>query len=315
MLDPVEKLELRNKKIAYEGNVPHMYLDTEGQVTIGIGHMMPSAAAAQKVNFLRADGIKASAEEIKNEFDKVKQLGKGKLASDYEKFTKLYVTDVEVNRITDNHLTNFHKELKNLYPGFDSFPKNVRFALFDMIYNLGEPKLRGQFKNFKKAIDARDWAGAAAESSRKGIACTRNQYVAGLLRSEAGVTVGDIPDSCQTPEELKKSKQKAEFKGKKPIPVRIHENKEITSDCLQVFPEYPSYPQSVQIALLDMMSTLGKFAFSTQFPKFIRAIKTRDWLTASRECSRKKVNTNRNQFTAELLKAGYPGNFRLLLRK
>lgn len=152
MLDPVEKLELRNKKIAYEGNVPHMYLDTEGQVTIGIGHMMPSAAAAQKVNFLRADGIKASAEEIKNEFDKVKSMRKSQSADKYEPFTKLHITEQEIYRLTDNHLINFHKELKNLYLGFDSFPKNVRFALFDMIYNLGEPKLRVNLKISRKLL-------------------------------------------------------------------------------------------------------------------------------------------------------------------
>jgi GH24 family phage-related lysozyme (muramidase) len=37
----------------FEGSVPYMYLDTTGNVTVGVGKMLPNAAAAQKLGFIR----------------------------------------------------------------------------------------------------------------------------------------------------------------------------------------------------------------------------------------------------------------------
>ena len=40
----------------YEGNVPHMYLDTKGYVTVGVGHLLNDVEAAKK--FLSPFGIR-----------------------------------------------------------------------------------------------------------------------------------------------------------------------------------------------------------------------------------------------------------------
>ena len=39
-----------------EGEIPHLYLDTVGAVTVGVGNMLPGAAAAQKLEFVRLYG-------------------------------------------------------------------------------------------------------------------------------------------------------------------------------------------------------------------------------------------------------------------
>ena len=46
------KAKLKKKLFQYEGKIPHMYLDTKGYVTVGIGHLLKDVAAAQKVPFL-----------------------------------------------------------------------------------------------------------------------------------------------------------------------------------------------------------------------------------------------------------------------
>lgn len=238
MLDPAEKLELKQKKIQYEGYVRHMYLDTKGYVTTGIGHMMPNANEAQKVKFMRADGSPASPDEIKADYMSVKKAEEGGKASIYKRYTKLHLTDTEITRLTNNHLANFYSGLKRIYPEFDDYPKNVRFALFDMIYNLGEGGLRDKFPNFNKAIKTRAWAEAADQSSRKDVNEERKQYVAGLLRSEAGISIAAIPNKSQTSEELKEPQKNVSLNEKKPIPVKIHKNHELKKDALRIFPDY-----------------------------------------------------------------------------
>jgi len=48
MLTEKEKNTLRKNLIRYEGNVPHMYLDKKGYLTIGVGHLVRDLAAALK---------------------------------------------------------------------------------------------------------------------------------------------------------------------------------------------------------------------------------------------------------------------------
>lgn len=72
MLTANEKATLRKKLEKYEGCISHMYRDTKGYVTVGVGHMIPNVAAAQKLNFVTGTDKKASAEEIKTDYDAVK---------------------------------------------------------------------------------------------------------------------------------------------------------------------------------------------------------------------------------------------------
>ena len=48
-----------------EGSIPHMYLDTVGKVTIGVGNMLPTVASAKKLAFVnRITKKKATDKEI-----------------------------------------------------------------------------------------------------------------------------------------------------------------------------------------------------------------------------------------------------------
>lgn len=180
MASPAVLKILRKKLELYEGNIEHMYLDKKGYVTIGVGHYITNSTSAQKLTLYTAKGKKATLAEIKLDFDNVKKQKIGLEAGIYKQFTKLYMKDVDIEAITDNHITNFEKELKRVYSGFFTFPKEVKLALFDMIFNLGQTKLQRQYKKMNAAVAKKDWLTAAKESKRR-VNVKRDKYVKDLF--------------------------------------------------------------------------------------------------------------------------------------
>lgn len=64
----------------------------------------------------------------------------------------------------------------------------ARLALFDLIFNLGASRLRGQYPTMNGAIADLDWEKAAVESNRKPpISPVRNAYVRQLFQQAASV--------------------------------------------------------------------------------------------------------------------------------
>lgn len=186
MLTAAEKQTLIEKLKLYEGNIPHMYLDTEGLVTVGIGNLLRTVQDAQKLSFLTAGGQKASKEEISTEYNAIKKLPKGQLAANYKRFAKLHLDNNAILSLVKHHIDTFYKSLSAGYPGFTTFPSEVKLALLDMGFNLGVNGLKTKFPNMNKAIAKKDWQTAAKESHRKHpVSEARNNYVKELLEKAA----------------------------------------------------------------------------------------------------------------------------------
>ncbi len=190
MLTANEKKLLRKKLDTYEGTIPHMYLDSKGYITVGIGHLITSVANAQLISFVDAKtNKKATAAEIKTDYDNVIKQTNNRVASYYKKYTALKITQSEIDKLTNKHIDTFYKELKRIYTSFDTYPSEVRLALFDLIFNLGMTDLRNNWPTFNKHIKALDWQKAANNSSRKPpVSAARNKYVKGLLEKAAQTT-------------------------------------------------------------------------------------------------------------------------------
>ncbi len=198
---PVEKVVAANKPAAeptwddfkrvlksHEGTIPHMYLDTVGAVTVGVGNMMPTAAQAQALGFVnRSTGKKATADEIKTDFDEVNKQTKGKLASKYKVNTKLDLPDADINALLDTRIAGFKSELKGKFPDFDLYPARVQYALLDMAFNLGTVGVT-KFTHFTAAIKLNTpegWLKAAKESNRPQVSAERNTAVKQWLEDAA----------------------------------------------------------------------------------------------------------------------------------
>ena len=199
---PIEKVVAANKPAAeptwddfkrllksHEGNIPHMYLDTVGAVTVGVGNMMPTAAQAQALGFVnRSTGKAATADEIKTDFDEVTKQTKGKIASKYKVNTKLDLPDAAINALLDTRIAGFKSELKAEFPDFDQYPVRVQYALLDMAFNLGTQGVIKKFPSFTagiKANNAEGWLKAAKESNRPQVSAERNTSVKQWLEDAA----------------------------------------------------------------------------------------------------------------------------------
>lgn len=190
MLKESEKETLRKKFSEYEGNVSHMYLDSKGYVTIGVGHLLNTVVEAQNLSFVDAKTNKqVTAEEIKTDFEEVLKQPKNKLASFYKPYTKLILPLTEIDKLTNSHIENFYKELKLIYAELDTYPEAARLALFDLIFNVGMTNLRTMWPSFNSAVKAKDWKKAGDNSIRKTpISSARNQYVNDLFAEAAKAT-------------------------------------------------------------------------------------------------------------------------------
>lgn len=197
-LDVGVKKELRKNLIKYEGRVNHLYLDSRGYVTVGVGHLVKNRSAVASIVLCKTKNNVpakiATLKEKQEEYDAVvKSVSRNYdsyKASYYDKKTRLVMTKEDIDDLLDKHILSFYKELCRIYTKkngyfdeFDGFPQNAQLALFDMIFNLGAHKLVKQFKNFDKALKAKGWKKAAKESNRSDIGPDRNNYVKNLFLS------------------------------------------------------------------------------------------------------------------------------------
>lgn len=73
------------------------------------------------------------------------------------------LSKAEAEVLLANDIKGAIKDIKSVFPKFNTFSVNRQNALTDMMFNLGKPKFSG-FENMITAIKAGDWKGAKAEA-------------------------------------------------------------------------------------------------------------------------------------------------------
>jgi GH24 family phage-related lysozyme (muramidase) len=162
----------------FEGRIAWMYLDTLGNVTTGIGQMIPTVADALRYPFHKPSGEQAKNSDIEAEYTRVKQMQRGLLARAYRTPDALLLSDDDINYSFKNTLINAAVELTVVFPDYPEYPDPAKVALLDMRYNLGITKLRNEFVNFCAAVRQRRWPVAAQECHRADQPAARNQWAA-----------------------------------------------------------------------------------------------------------------------------------------
>lgn len=195
MLSPINNsVDYLPKLKEFEGVFSHMYQDTAGNITVGVGYLLASVATAQRLGFvLRPDpqaghpvlARPATAEEIKADFDSISSQTPGKLAAYYKRFTKLDLPESVIDSLLQSTIQQFYTVLCVAFPNLNSYPAEACTAIFDMGYNLGVGKLKSQFPKFCKAVNNMDWSTAAQQCHRNGISEMRNQWTRAQLESAA----------------------------------------------------------------------------------------------------------------------------------
>lgn len=193
---------------AWENEIPYMYLDSEGNVTVGIGCLLSTVASAQALGFVYRDdqvnakgaktaskGQTASAEAIAQDYQKVKtyaaeqKAAKSKdkyLATFFQSVTKLDLPREEIDRVFWERVQQFEKDLQRHFPDFEKYPPSAQLALLDMVFSLGTNGLITKFPTLVDAARRRNWTTAALECHRRGVHEGRNVRTAELFREAVG---------------------------------------------------------------------------------------------------------------------------------
>jgi GH24 family phage-related lysozyme (muramidase) len=172
----------------FEGSIPWMYRDTAGKVTVGVGLMLPDAAAAARLGF-EIDGRAATEAEITAEFERVDALPMGRPALFYRRADAPELPQFVIGTLLLSAVSELDDGLKRALAGYAALPDTVKLALLDMAYNLG---LNGLLKGFPKmiaAVEAGNWAQAAANCERIGTGAARNQWTRQMLLTNMAGTL------------------------------------------------------------------------------------------------------------------------------
>lgn len=169
--------------IAWEGKVAHLYLDSRGFMTVGIGICLVTEdkprdpTRALKLPFKNLEtGQPAKEEEIRAAFDKVAIMPPGLQSSRYETHPRLELDEQTMRQMVRDYVDGKAlPAVRRNFPEFDTFPKCVRRALLDILYNCGpaffddsKPKLPAKAPKLRAAILAKKWDVAANEVPAKG---------------------------------------------------------------------------------------------------------------------------------------------------
>jgi GH24 family phage-related lysozyme (muramidase) len=159
-----------------EGDSSHLYLDTKGFPTVGVGFKLNNIQEAKNLGFMDPITKKfATKLEIVNEFESITRQKRGMLSSKY-KFNLVLPREYR-DKLLEEKIESFKKELKHKFISYDKYPVPVQNALLDMAFNLGTTGLVTKFPKFKKAVESEDWGTAAKESNRPDVNAKRNLTV------------------------------------------------------------------------------------------------------------------------------------------
>ena len=182
---------LKQRLWVSEGKVPHLYLDTLGLVTCGVGHMVPSAEAMQEVEMVGGDeGIVGMDAKVR-EWAIVKSLKPAMLPSYYAAHTSLRMTPKAIDELQNEDMLGFYNGLCHVFEDFPQLPLPAQEGVMDMAFQLGVQGLVGKFPKFTQSIHQHDWETAQKECYRVGIAQWRNDLTKALFLQAEQETKGD----------------------------------------------------------------------------------------------------------------------------
>lgn len=170
----------------FEGKIFHLYLDSKGNPTCGVGHLLSSPESACDLPFtLAAGAILASRADILAEYAAVRLLEPNMRPMYYTLRTKLRLSDEAVDALLEHDIAQMSAVLKQGVEGFAAYPDPAQTALMDMAFNLGGSGLLHGYPKLLQACKWQEWRVAASECHRKGIPEDRNAATAALFRGLA----------------------------------------------------------------------------------------------------------------------------------
>ncbi|TDD59555.1 peptidoglycan-binding protein [Kribbella antibiotica] len=187
---------VRNRFAAFsdplEGSVAWMYQDSLGLVTVGLGNLIDSPAAAWDTRSFGAPFV--------SKHDLVTEAGQGEVEAEWnavknnpglkgnwqaaENLTSLRLTEAGIANLAAGKLDTFEAHLRQTaeFAALDQWPADAQLALFSMSWAQG-PNFGG-WPRFRAACAAQDWAAAVQDCGLSNAWLSkRNAVNRGLFRN------------------------------------------------------------------------------------------------------------------------------------
>lgn len=164
----------------YEGKISHLYKDTKGKITCGVGFRI------QKKDDLDRLMWQPSLAAAYGDYEDIRDLEPGRGMPYYRRHMTARLTIDTMRQEFGRRLDVIRRLLLQDGWNLDVLPVPVRIGLTDMAYNMGVAKLGAKFPKFRAAVEAGDWPAAASESHRLDIAEDRNDATRTLILSAVG---------------------------------------------------------------------------------------------------------------------------------
>jgi GH24 family phage-related lysozyme (muramidase) len=174
----------------FENYIPWMYLDSENNVTVGIGHLLTDAGKAKELTFdfrerpqpnlARPARPEVHPNHIGNAYDKVKDSGlTNTKAEGFKPLTNIILRADEIERVFKEDVEETLRQIKerSQFQGFETYPPLAKLGVLDMAFNLGVFGTKTNFPKFTRAVQRRDWKHAGKENMDRG-----NKQRAGIVK-------------------------------------------------------------------------------------------------------------------------------------
>lgn len=188
----------------FEDIIEFPYADGKGILTTGIGTnvnewsdfmTMPWRYGAEARRFANEVEKQEAYETLRGfvakEIKRAQNAGRSSIniaADRFRNITSLRLSRADAERVLEQHMASFLKDLTTKFEDFGCFPGPAKAALMDMIYNIGGTKFSAaKWPSLFAAVADRDWGKAAAESRRVDVSGERNAYISDLFRQAAAM--------------------------------------------------------------------------------------------------------------------------------
>lgn len=182
----MDTTQLARMALIQEESVNHMYLDSNGYVTVGVRKVLLSKSAAKELRFRhRQTGELASELEIEFAFEMIRNSPLGFEKSDYKNVTDLMLDEADIERVLLDDLSGYKQALATKFSEFGRFPVSAREALLAITFKLGLNGLINKMPELVVAVESLDWMACAAECNRDKSSPSWDGYLSELFINAA----------------------------------------------------------------------------------------------------------------------------------
>jgi GH24 family phage-related lysozyme (muramidase) len=168
--------EVTKFQTRFEGALNFMYSDVKGLVTTGVGNLIDPIGAALGLPWKQnSDNSLASQQQIADEWNNVKSRTDldPKGGGAFRSITTLHLDQADIDALVNHQASSNEALLREAFPDWDNMPADGQLGILSMAWMMGAGFPR-MFPKFTAAVNAKDWATAAAQSTVAGNYASRN---------------------------------------------------------------------------------------------------------------------------------------------